>query len=78
MTEQLRDLVERTFRFATEVRRFVNRLPKMLSNYEDSRQVVRSSGSVAANYIESQEGPSRKDIFYRIKICRKGARESGL
>lgn len=78
MTEQPRDLVERTFRFATEVRRFVNRLPKVLSNYEDSRQVVRSSGSVAANYIESQEGLSRRDFFYRIKVCRKEARESGL
>ena len=77
MTEQPRDLVERTFRFATEVRRFVNRLPKMLSNYEDSRQLVRSSGSVAAEYIESQEGLSRKDFFYRIKGCRKEARESG-
>lgn len=78
MPEQPRDLVERTFRFAAEVRRFVNRLPKLRSNYEDSRQVVRSSGSVAANYIESQEGLSRKDFFYRIKVCRKEARESGL
>jgi four helix bundle protein len=50
----------------------------MLSNYEDSRQLVRSSGSVAANHIESQEGLSRKDFFYRIKICRKEARESGF
>ena len=78
MPEQPRDLVERSFRFATEVSRFVNRLPKLRSNYEDSRQVVRSSGSVAANYIESQEGLSRKDFFYRIKVCRKEARESGL
>jgi four helix bundle protein len=78
MTEQPRDLVDMTFRFATEARRFVNRLPKVLSNYEDSRQLIRSSGSVAANYIESQEGLSRKDFFYRIKVCRKEARESGL
>jgi four helix bundle protein len=33
---------------------------------------------VAANYLESQEGLSRKDFFYRIKISRKEARESGL
>jgi four helix bundle protein len=33
---------------------------------------------VAANYLESQEGLSRKDFFYRIKVCRKEARESGL
>ena len=53
-------------------------MPYSISNSEDSKQVVRSSGSVAANYLESQEGLSRKDFFYRIKICRKEARESGL
>jgi four helix bundle protein len=78
MADQPRDLVERTFGFALAVRRFVNRLPKKLSNYEDARQVVRSSGSVAANYLEAQEGVSRKDFFFRIKVCRKEARESGL
>ena len=70
--------MERTYRFARDVRLFVNRLPRVLSNYEDVRQVVRSSGSVAANYLESQEALSRKDFFYRIKVCRKEARESGL
>lgn len=78
MPDQQKDLVERTFRFALAVRRFVNRLPKVLSNYEDARQVVRSSGSVAANYLEAQEGVSRKDFFFRIKVCRKESRESGL
>lgn len=78
MPEQPRDLVKRTFEFAVNVRRFVNLLPKSISNYEDARQLVRSSGSVAANYIEAQEGLSRKDFFYRIKVCRKEARESGL
>jgi four helix bundle protein len=78
MPEQQRELVERTFQFALAVRRFVNRLPKALSNYEDARQVVRSSGSVAANYLEAQEGVSRKDSFFRIKVCRKESRESGL
>ena len=70
--------MERTYRFARDVRLFVNRLPRVFSNYEDVRQVVRSSGSVAANYLEAQEALSRKDFFYRIKICRKEARESGL
>ena len=40
--------------------------------------MVRASGSVAANYLEAQEGLSRKDFFYRIKVCRKESRESGL
>jgi four helix bundle protein len=78
MKESPRDLVERTFRFAQAVRAFVNRLSRVPSNYEDSRQLVRSSGSVAANYLEAQEGLSRKDFFYRIKVCKKEARESGL
>ena len=78
MAEHPKDLIRRTFEFAGRVRRFVNRLPKSIANYEDSKQLVRSSGSVAANYLEAQEGLSRKDFFYRIKICRKEVRESGL
>lgn len=78
MSEAVRDLVKRTFEFAAAVRRFVNRLPKSIANFEDARQLVRASGSVAANYLEAQEGLSRKDFFYRIKVCRKEARESGL
>ena len=60
------------------MRAFVNRLPRSISNYEDIRQLVRSSGSVAANYLEAQEGLSRKDFFYRIKVCRKESCEFGL
>jgi four helix bundle protein len=78
MGDQPRDLVKRTFDFAANVRRFVDEVPRGVSNYEDSKQVVRSSGSVAANYLEAQEGLSRKDFFYRIKVCRKEARETGL
>lgn len=33
---------------------------------------------MAANYLEAQEGLSRKDFFYRIKVCRKESRESAL
>jgi four helix bundle protein len=73
-----RDLVRRTFEFAQGVRRFVNQLPRTLSNIEDAKQLVRASGSVAANYLEAQEGLSRKDFFYRTKVCRKEARESAL
>src|SRR5258707_212161 len=78
MAEHPKDLIRRTFEFAVRIRRFANRLPKSIANYEDARQLVRSSGSVAANYLEAQEGLSRKDFFYRIKVCRKEARETGL
>ncbi len=78
MEERSRDLLLRTHAFAKRVRGFVNRVPRTLASIEDAKQLVRSSGSVAANYLEAQEGLSRKDFFYRIKVCRKEARESGL
>ncbi|WP_372845383.1 four helix bundle protein [Pontiella sp.] len=40
--------------------------------------MVRSSGSVAANYIEANEALSKKDFLMRVKICRKEAKESKL
>ena len=73
-----RDLEERTFRFAESVRAFVKQLPRTISNTEDVRQLVRASGSVAANWIEADEALSKKDFLMRVKICRKEAKESRL
>ena len=70
------DLEERTLTFAKAVRTFVKVLPRSVSNQEDAKQVVRSSGSVGANYIEANEALSKKDFLMRIKICRKEAKES--
>lgn len=53
-------------------------MPRSPANFEDTRQLIRSSGSVAANYLEAQEALSRKDFFYRVKVSRKEARESAL
>ena len=55
---------------------FVQKLPKNISNLEDSKQLVRASGSVGSNYIEANEALSKKDFVMRIKICRKEAKES--
>ncbi len=70
------DLEDRTFAFARDVRGFVKRLNMTLANVEDGKQVIRSSGSVGANYIEANESLSKKDFIMRIKICRKEAKES--
>ena len=47
-----------------------------IANAEDSRQVIKSSGSVSANYIEANEALSKNDFVMRIKICRKESKES--
>src|SRR6476620_4618829 len=73
-----RNLEERTFQFAQSVRAFVKQLPKTVSNAEDVRQLVRASGSVAANWIEADQALSKKDFLMRVKICRKEAKECRL
>ena len=72
------DLEERTFAFARDVRAFIKLLERTIGNVEDAKQIVRSSGSVAANYIEANEALSKKDFRMRIKIGRKEAKESRL
>ncbi len=71
------DLEDRTLVFATEVRAFLKRIPRSAPNSEDGCQLLRSSGSVGANYIEANESLSKKDFLMRIKICRKEAKECG-
>ena len=67
---------ERTFAFARDVRSFVKRLPRTVCNQQDVKQVVRSSGSVGANYIEANESLSKKDFVHRLRISRKEAKET--
>ncbi len=72
------DLGERTFKFAKNCRDFVKKLPKTITNIEYTKQLSRSSGSVAANWIEANESLSKKDFGHRNRICRKEAKESHL
>lgn len=70
------DLEERTFNFAKQCRLLVKQITKTLGNIEDSKQLVRSSGSVHSNYLEANEALSKNDFYHRVKICRKEAKES--
>ena len=70
------DLEDRTLKFAIQVRKFLRKLPKTVSNIEDGKQVIRSSGSIGANYIEANEALSKKDFIHRVKISRKEAKET--
>ena len=70
------DLEDRTYLFAKECRLYVQKLPKTISNIEDGKQLIRSSGSVGANYIEANEKLGDKDLTFRLKIAGKEAKES--
>jgi four helix bundle protein len=77
-TPKTYDLEERTYLFAYAVRNFVKILPRTIGNVEDGKQVVRSSGSVAANYIEANDSLGEKDKLMKLRICRKESKESKL
>lgn len=47
-------------------------------NREDIKQVVRSSGSVAASYIEANEKLGDKDFLMKLRICIKEIKETIL
>lgn len=70
------NLEDRTFAFAKNIRELVKKIPKNISNNEDAKQLVRSSGSVGANYIEANESLGKKDFIMKLKISRKEAKES--
>ncbi|OPX96878.1 MAG: hypothetical protein A4E60_03406 [Syntrophorhabdus sp. PtaB.Bin047] len=70
------DLEQRTLLFAKEVLRFCRKIPKDVINREIISQLVRSSGSVGANYREANDALSKKDFNHRIKIVRKEAKET--
>ena len=70
------DLEARTFNFAQNVRSYLKQIQKTIISMEDIKQLVRSSGSIGANYIEANESLSKKDFYMRIKISRKETKES--
>jgi four helix bundle protein len=70
------DLEERTFNYTKDIVELVKVCPKTVANSEFVRQLIRSSSSVGANYIEAREALSNKDFSMRAKICRKEVKES--
>jgi four helix bundle protein len=70
------DLEERAHQFGRRVRDFVQTIPKTISNMEDAKQVINSSGLVGANYIEANESLGKKDFLMHVRISRKEAKES--
>lgn len=69
MSAGLNDLEERTAVFAEAVRGFVRELQRTISNIEDVKQLVRSSGSVAANCIEQRGTRAQRLCLSRRLRC---------
>ncbi len=72
------DFEERSFAFALDVRRCVADRRWNRWQWPDVNQLLRASGSIAANYIEANNAVSRPDFLHRLRIAKKEAAESFL
>jgi len=70
------DLEERTTKYAKSIIVLCKKLGKNSINFVLISQLVRSAGSVGANYREANDALSKKDFIHRMKITRKEAKES--
>lgn len=76
MAEKKYDLEIRTLEFSKRILKMVKALPKDDINKCYVNQIIRSSGSVGANYREANDALGKKDFIHRIKISRKEAKET--
>jgi len=70
------ELEERCFEFARRVKVLIKSCRMNVTNSSIAGQLMDSSGSVGANYIEANEALSNKDFIYRIRISKKESKES--
>ncbi len=70
------DLEERTAKFGKQVIQFVKFLQNNSINKPLISQLIRSSCSIGANYLEADGAESKKDFKHKISICKKEAKET--
>ncbi|RLD87782.1 MAG: four helix bundle protein [Bacteroidetes bacterium] len=70
------ELSERLFKFAARVILFTRILPEDAEYKVIKYQLVKSAGSVGANYEEAQSASSSADFTYKVEISLREIRES--
>ena len=71
-----KELEDRFHNFGKRIRDFCLKLRWDIINTEYIRQLIRSSGSVGANYIEASDDLGKTDEKMKIKISRRETKES--
>jgi len=75
-TERVFDLSDRTEVFAKDVIDLVRTIKRDVINNPLISQIIRSSTSVGANYMEADCAQSKKDFIHKISLCKKEAKET--
>jgi len=70
------ELQERTMQFHVDVIKLCGLFPKNAAGFETAKQLIRSAGSVGANYRAACRGKSKSDFIYKIEVVLEEADES--
>lgn len=70
------ELKKRTKTFHIAVIKACEGFPKNTAGYEMSKQLIRSAGSIGANYRAACRGKSTADFIYKIEVVIEEADES--
>ncbi|MES2649065.1 MAG: four helix bundle protein [Bacteroidota bacterium] len=68
--------MERTKRFHINVIKLCKDLPRNAAGFETGKQVIRSAGSVGANYRSTKRAKSNADFIHKIEVVLEEADES--
>jgi four helix bundle protein len=71
-----KELEDRFHKYAKAVRNYCTKVKWDVINKEYIKQVIRSSGSVSANYTEASDDLGKADEKMKIKISRREAKET--
>jgi len=71
-----KELEDRFHKYAKAVRDYCGKIKWDVINKEYIRQVIRSSGSINANYTEASDDLGKADEKMKIKISRREAKET--
>ncbi len=69
-------LQDRTKQFNIDIVLFCDCLPKTPAGFEIAKQLIRSSGSVGANYRATNRSKSQADFAHKLKIALEEIDES--
>ena len=71
-----RDIVERSFEFASKIVAFIPLLRHTDEGRLIGKQLLRSGTSIGANVEEAESGSSKDDFIYKMNLALREARET--
>ena len=69
-------LQDRTKQFNIDIIKLCEAFPRNAAGFEIARQLIRSAGSVGANYRATVRAKSKADFIYKVEIVLEEADES--